>query len=282
MSCKIVIFGLLAFIAAALAEPNCCETQEAKGDFWSFKRQGQDCALNINLFDGLKLITALDYIGCNSFNTLIINGQHMTKPFVASDEDMAAIPEQTNVVYENIQSVHIEKDETGTNLKSLNLVGSEDFKFHPSLLDEADFIEFDGVKLSYNSDERVFQMTQTDPKVFAPRAESLIANGQGSSANNYQPSDFEILLMTICGIQLLVISMIVVIVCSSKAAKRRESMLPRNQTSSSLTSSNFSTYASSQYSSTNSEIHEAQKLTATSQPEEIHECSVMIEGETKN
>lgn len=286
MSYKTIIFGLLTVVANGWAQ-SCCDTEESKGEFWSWNKassakEGDNCALSIRMFDGLKLNTALDYIGCKDFNTLIIDGRHMTEPFVASELDMDAIPEHTNVIYENIQSAQIEKEETGNNLKTLNLVGSEDFKFHPSLLDEAEYIEFDGVKLQYNSDERLFKLTQSEHRS-APRVEALI-QPNGTTLGTYTPTNVEMLLMLICGVQLIVIIMILVVSIVSKTNATKESSLSRIGTASSF-GSEYSGYSSaaSQYSGPSRKISTSSSDIESQQSAEVpNECTIMIEETQKS
>lgn len=260
-------FGTLSVLillaaASAGAEESCCDrdTSVKYGNKfgWAFHQSSTGCNLELELEDGASLKAAMEQIICKNYDTIIINGRQLTKPFVIHDDDLEATPLNTNVIYENMPPVEIDTDATSEKIKSLNLVNTPEFKFHPSLLDEADSITFDDVKISYNGDERVFKISHIPtgkPVVVNPRGDPRAeALRTGSTLTWRMPSVTEVVLMMVCAVELMAIVLLVLIVQSrtnvAKAVIRRESIL-RTETSTSL-SSQCSRYSSDSQDSTDS------------------------------
>lgn len=244
---------LFTLIIATVSAETCCDretsVQYGKQFGWAFHQDKTGCNLLLELQDGASLKESLDQITCKDYDTVIINGRQLTKPFVVHEEDLAAAPLNTNVIYENMPAITIDVDETSEKIKSLNLVDTPELLFHPSLLDEADHITFDNIQISYDADERQFKIKRNgEAKVKPlgePTAEALMT-GNTENLTWRMPTVSEVVLMTVIVIQLMVIAM-VVMMCQTrtnvaKAVIRRDSLL-RTETIESF-NSQYSRYSS--------------------------------------
>lgn len=263
-----LIFGLVMSVTA----DTCCDSETTTIQYgnkfgWTFHLDNTGCNLLIELEDGASIKESFDTITCKDYDTVIINGRQLTKPFIVKDEDFAAVPLNTNVVYEHMPIVKIDVDDSSETIKSLNLVDTPEILFHPSLLDEADHITFDDIEISYDSDNRQFRIKRNgEAKVKTlgePRAEAL-KDGKQDNLTWRMPSVSEVVLMTVIVIQLMVIIMTVMLLRSrtnvAKAVVRRESLL-WTETSASLAShfSQYSTDSDGDCSADSVELLEMQK-----------------------
>lgn len=221
------LFILTAMTASLVHGENCCDQKSAVqyGHLfgWAFHQDKTGCNLLLELEDGASLKSSLEQIPCKDYDTVIVNGRQLTKRFVVKEEDLAAAPANTNVIYENMPPVMIDVNETGEKIKSLNIVDTPELNFHPSLLDEADYITFDNIQLSYDSNERQFRIKRQGAKPLGdPKAEALSTSTTRAETLSWRmPSISEVVLMTVIAIQLMVIIMVVAI-CQSRTSVAKE------------------------------------------------------------